>query len=198
MKWIAVDYGERRTGLAVCDASELIVTPVTPQIEEKSLNKVAEAAAARLAQGAEGVVCGLPRNMDGTEGSRCVKSRRFAARLATACGVPVVLWDERRTTVTAAGILSANSTFGADRKARLDSVSAAVILESFLAWRKAHPGEEPPPKTFPVRKVARVMSVAITMILALLILTGIIWVLLPQLIDTITMLVNNMPPQGRF
>ena len=45
MKWIAVDYGERRTGLAVCDASELIVTPVTPQIEEKSLNKVAEAAA---------------------------------------------------------------------------------------------------------------------------------------------------------
>ena len=59
MKWIAVDYGERRTGLAVCDASELIVTPVTPQIEEKSLNKVAEAAAAaRLAQGAEGVVCG--------------------------------------------------------------------------------------------------------------------------------------------
>ena len=58
MKWIAVDYGERRTGLAVCDASELIVTPVTPQIEEKSLNKVAEAAAAaRLAQGAEGVVC---------------------------------------------------------------------------------------------------------------------------------------------
>ena len=58
--------------------------------------------------------------------------------------VPVVLWDERRTTVTAAGILSANSTFGADRKARLDSVSAAVILESFLAWRKAHPGEEPP------------------------------------------------------
>ena len=135
MKWIAVDYGERRTGLAVCDASELIVTPVTPQIEEKSLNKVAEA---------EGVVCGLPRNMDGTEGSRCVKSRRFAARLATACGVPVVLWDERRTTVTAAGILSANSTFGADRKARLDSVSAAVILESFLAWRKAHPGEEPP------------------------------------------------------
>ena len=60
-------------------------------------------------------------------------------------------------------------------------------------FEREHPGEEPPPKTFPVRKVARVMSVAITMILALLILTGIIWVLLLQLIDTITMLVNNMP-----
>ena len=57
MKWIAVDYGERRTGLAVCDASELIVTPVTPQIEEKSLNKVAEAAAAaRLKRSIWGIV----------------------------------------------------------------------------------------------------------------------------------------------
>ena len=145
MKWIAVDYGERRTGLAVCDASELIVTPVTPQIEEKSLNKVAEAAAAaRLAQGAEGVVCGLPRNMDGTEGSRANKSRRFAQRLANTAGVPVVLWDERRTTVSAAAILADNDTFGAKRKERLDSVSAAVILESFLNWRAHHPDEEPP------------------------------------------------------
>ena len=54
MKWIAVDYGERRTGLAVCDATELIVTPITPQIEEKSLNKVAQAATDALrAQGAQ-------------------------------------------------------------------------------------------------------------------------------------------------
>lgn len=145
MKWIAVDYGEHRTGLAVCDATELIVTPLTPQIEERSLNRVADAAAAaRLAQGAQGLVVGLPRNMDGTEGARCGKSRRFAARLAAVCGTPVVLWDERRTTVTAAGILSANHTFGAARRARLDAVSAAVILESFLAWRHAHPDEAPP------------------------------------------------------
>lgn len=63
-------------------------------------------------------------------------------------------------------------------------------------FERDNPGEEPPPKTFPIRKVARVMSVAITMILALLILTGIIWVLLPQLIDTITMLVNNSLPMS--
>ncbi len=63
MKWIAVDYGERRTGLAVCDASELIVTPVTPQIEEKSLNKVAEAAAAaRLAQGLRALCAACPQH----------------------------------------------------------------------------------------------------------------------------------------
>jgi len=145
MKILAVDYGASRTGLAVCDPTEFLTTPITPQITLKARPKVA-AEVCRIAQEqkAELIVVGLPLNMDGTEGSRCVKSRRFAARLATACGVPVVLWDERRTTVTAAGILSANSTFGADRKARLDSVSAAVILESFLAWHKAHPGEEPP------------------------------------------------------
>ena len=82
--------------------------------------------------------------MDGTEGSRANKSRRFAQRLANTAGVPVVMWDERRTTVSAAAILADNDTFGAKRKERLDSVSAAVILESFLNWRTHHPGEEPP------------------------------------------------------
>ena len=142
MKWIAVDYGERRTGLAVCDASELIVTPVTPQIEEKSLNKVAEAAAAaRLAQGAEGVVCGLPRNMDGTEGERARKSRKLAKTVEIWSGLPVRMWDERQSTCEAADILDEVGTFGAHRKAILDSVSATVILEDYLAWRKEHPGE---------------------------------------------------------
>ena len=143
MKWIAVDYGERRTGLAVCDASELIVTPVTPQIEEKSLNKVAEAAAAaRLAQGAEGVVCGLPRNMDGTEGSRCVKSRRFAARLATACGVPVVLWDERRTTVAAHEILHRSGKKEKKHRQSVDAVAATLILQGYLDYLAMHPEEK--------------------------------------------------------
>ena len=59
-------------------------------------------------------------------------------------GLHVVLWDERRTTVSAAAILADNDTFGAKRKERLDSVSAAVILESFLNWRAHHPDEEPP------------------------------------------------------
>lgn len=145
MKWLAVDYGDARTGLAVCDVSETITSPITPQIEEKSMNKVAAAVTAVAAQrGTEGIVCGLPKNMDGTEGSRAAKSRRFAQRLANAADCTVVLWDERRTTVSAAAILADNDTFGQKRKARLDSVSAAVILESFLNWRAHHPGEEPP------------------------------------------------------
>ena len=92
MKWLAVDYGDSRTGLAGCDAGETITSPITPQIEEKSMNKVAAAVTEVFAaRGAEGLVCGLPKNMDGTEGSRANKSRRFAQRLANTAGVPVVM-----------------------------------------------------------------------------------------------------------
>ena len=150
MKWLAVDYGDSRTGLAGCDESETVTSPVTPQIEEKSMNKVAAAVVeAARARGAAGLVCGLPKNMDGTEGKRAEKSRRFAQRLANMAGMPVVMWDERRTTVSAAAILADNDTFGQKRKEKLDSVSAAVILESFLNWRAHHPDETAPEQLLP-------------------------------------------------
>ena len=151
MKWIAVDYGDARTGLAECDPGEQIAAPITPQIEEKSMNRAAQAvAAAAFRRQAGGVVLGLPKNMDGTEGARAGKCRRFAARLANAANLPVILWDERRTTVSAAAILSDNDVFGARRKARLDSVSAAVILESYLDWQRHHPDEAPADVVQPV------------------------------------------------
>ena len=155
MKWLAVDYGDSRTGLAGCDESETVTSPITPQIEEKSMNKVAAAVAdtARARQAA-GLVCGLPKNMDGTEGKRAEKSRRFAQRLADMAGMPVVMWDERRTTVSAAAILADNDTFGQKRKEKLDSVSAAVILESFLNWRAHHPGETAPEQLMPRQEQA--------------------------------------------
>lgn len=150
MKWIAVDYGDARTGLAECDPGEQIAAPITPQIEEKSMNRAAQAvAAAAFRRQAGGVVLGLPKNMDGTEGARAAKTRRFAQRLADACGMPVVLWDERRTTVSAAAILAENDTFGQKRKERLDSVSAAVLLDGFLAWRRNHPDAAPPETVAP-------------------------------------------------
>ena len=150
MKWLAVDYGDSRTGLAGCDESETVTSPITPQIEEKSMNKVAATVVeAARARSAAGLVCGLPKNMDGTEGKRAEKSRRFAQRLANMAGMPVVMWDERRTTVSAAAILADNDTFGQKRKEKLDSVSAAVILESFLNWRAHHPDETAPEQLLP-------------------------------------------------
>ena len=155
MKWLAVDYGDSRTGLACCDESETVTSPITPQIEEKSMNKVAAAVVDTAhARQAAGLVCGLPKNMDGTEGKRAEKSRRFAQRLADMAGMPVVMWDERRTTVSAAAILADNDTFGQKRKEKLDSVSAAVILESFLNWRAHHPGETAPEQLMPRQEQA--------------------------------------------
>ena len=143
MKILAVDYGDARTGLAISDASELLATPL-PQIEEKSMNKAAAAILeACKTQNAQMIVVGLPRNMDGTEGSRAQKTRKMAAILERDGTLPVYFWDERRTTGTAAAQLSEAGTFGQKRKAKLDSVSAAVILDSFMEWRKHHPNQEP-------------------------------------------------------
>ena len=132
MKILAVDYGASRTGLAVCDPTEFLTTPITPQITLKARPKVA-AEVCRIAQEqrAELIVVGLPLNMDGTEGKT----------LQIWSGLPVRMWDERQSTCEAADILDEVGTFGAHRKAILDSVSATVILEDYLAWRKEHPGE---------------------------------------------------------
>ena len=133
MKWLAVDYGDSRTGLAGCDAGETITSPITPQIEEKSMNKVAAAVTAvAQARGAEALVCGLPKNMDGTEGSRANKSRRFAQRLANTANLSVVLWDERRTTVAAHEILHRAGKKEKKHRENVDAVAATLILQGYL------------------------------------------------------------------
>ena len=143
MKILAVDYGDSRTGLAVCDPSEILATPLKPQIEEKAMAKVAAKICDAAKENRVGlIVIGLPRNMDGTEGARAQKSRKLGDLVAKMSGLHVRMWDERQTTITAAGFLSESGTFGKKRKAILDSVSASVILENYLAWRKNHPGEE--------------------------------------------------------
>lgn len=143
MKIMSVDYGDVRTGLAVCDRTEFLASPVGTIVErdfETLVKKVAYAATKELGVGM--VVVGLPRNMDGTEGARAQKSRKLGDLVAKMSGLHVRMWDERQTTITAAGFLSESGTFGKKRKAILDSVSASVILENYLAWRKNHPGEE--------------------------------------------------------
>jgi len=141
MKILAVDYGASRTGLATCDASEFLTTAITPQITLKARPKVAARVCEIAEIHAELIVVGLPLNMDGTEGERAEKSRKLAKTLQIWSGLPVRMWDERQSTCEAADILSETGTFGARRKEILDSVSATVILEDYLAWRKEHPGE---------------------------------------------------------
>lgn len=136
MKIMAVDFGDARTGLAACDRTEFLASPLGV-IEEKSFAKVAEKIVYASREYDVGmIVIGLPRNMDGTEGARAQKSHKLADTLRAIVDIPVELWDERSTTVTAANILSENGTYGKKRKEVLDAVAATVILESYLAYRR--------------------------------------------------------------
>lgn len=136
MKILAVDLGKARTGLAVCDEGEILASPVTVLQEwnrEKLLGQVAEKA---QSLGAERVVVGLPRNMDGSEGESAQNARAFAESLGALVSVPVVMQDERGTTVTAHNYLNDTDTRGKKRKAVVDAVAATVILQDYLARRR--------------------------------------------------------------
>ena len=82
------------------------------------------------------IVVGLPKNMDGSEGPRAELCRAFAEELKEATGLPVAMWDERRTTVEAHNILSQHNYHGKKRKETVDAVAASLILEGYLAFRK--------------------------------------------------------------
>ena len=131
MRIMAIDYGDARTGIAVSDALGLIAgeTFVIAQWDPEALADtiVSEAKARDVGT----LVLGLPRNMDGTEGPRAEKSRAMKS-LLEARGMPVVLWDERRTTVDAHRILRENGKKEKKHKAAVDAVAAALILEGYL------------------------------------------------------------------
>lgn len=134
-KIMGIDYGDARTGIAVSDLLCSIVgtTCVIPsRNEQKALADIVRIAK----ENAVGeIVVGLPRNMDGTEGHRAQLCREFAAKVEEASGVPVRLWDERRTTVEAHNILSEHNYHGKKRKNTVDAVAASLILEGYLAFR---------------------------------------------------------------
>ena len=144
MKIMAIDYGDAHTGIAISDRLETLAGFTTVINTRRQEEVVAQIRTLIAEHGVERLVLGYPKNMDGTLGPRAEKCAALGEILKEATGLPLVLWDERRTTVSAAAILADNDTFGAKRKERLDSVSAAVILESFLNWRAHHPDEEPP------------------------------------------------------
>ena len=138
---LSVDFGRARTGIAVCDKSEFLASPVTV-IQEKYVPALVEKVAALAAEKkAERIVVGLPVNMNGTEGESARNARRFADDLHTASGLPVDMLDERCTTMEAHQFLNATNTRGKKRKAVVDAVSAVIILENYLAKRKSQAGQ---------------------------------------------------------
>ncbi len=136
MKIMGIDYGDARTGVAISDLLCTIVgsTAVVPsRNREKALADIVRMA--KENQVGE-IVVGLPKNMDGTEGPRAELCREYAEILKEVTGLPVTMWDERRTTVEAHNILSQHNYHGKKRKNTVDAVAASLILEGYLAYRK--------------------------------------------------------------
>ena len=133
---MAVDYGDVRTGLAVCDRTEFLASPIGV-IEERNAPILAMKIAHMAEQYEVGeIVVGLPKNMNGSIGPRAEKCQAFAEMLSELTEVPVNMWDERSTTVTAHQILNQTNVRGKNRKAVVDEVAATVILESYLDYRR--------------------------------------------------------------
>lgn len=136
MKIMAVDFGDSRTGIAVCDKTEFLASPVGI-IEEKRFEVCADKVAHMAQQyEVEMLVVGYPKNMNGSIGPRAEKCSLFADKVREKTNLPVELWDERSTTVSAHNILNETNTRGKKRKAVVDAVAACIILESYMKYRK--------------------------------------------------------------
>jgi len=136
MRIMAIDYGDAHTGIAVSDPTGLLAG-FTTTITAYRPEAVAEQVAALAREhSAEELVLGHPRNMDGTLGPRSEKAEALAVLLREASGLPVILWDERRTTIDAHQILFNAGKNGKQRKKTVDAVAASLILEGYLSFKK--------------------------------------------------------------
>lgn len=132
MRIMAIDYGDARTGIAVSDLTATLCGDAFTIQEWDPVRLAARIAREAKEREVGRLVLGLPRNMDGTEGPRAEKSRAFQALLEAETGLPVTLWDERRTSVDAHRILHAGGKKMKQHKKQVDAVAASLILEAFL------------------------------------------------------------------
>ena len=131
-KIMALDYGDARTGVAISDLMCSIVGSTCVIPSRNTEKAIADIVKLAKDNSVGQIVVGLPKNMDGTEGVRAELCREFAARIGEVTGLPVTMWDERRTTVEAHNILSQQNYHGKKRKNTVDAVAASLILEGYL------------------------------------------------------------------
>ena len=136
MRIMGIDYGDARTGVAISDLTCTIAGSAAVVPSRNTEKAIADIVRLAKENQVGEIVVGLPRNMDGTEGARAELCRAFAEKLKEATGLPVVMWDERRTTVEAHNILSQHNYHGKKRKDTVDAVAATLILEGYLAFKK--------------------------------------------------------------
>jgi len=135
MRYLAIDYGNKHSGLAICDRTETIVSPLAVIDGQKDLlRRIAEIVAN---EGVEAIVLGLPLNMDDTQGPQAKLVLGFGEQLKAHLKVPVHFQDERLSTFGAEGKIAAAEFTRGKKKKRLDAIAAAEILESFLEAKRA-------------------------------------------------------------
>ena len=145
MRVLAVDWGERRVGLAVSDPQEVIASGL-PTLVVRGLEHAVEGVARVAGEvGAERVVVGMPLRMDGGRGSAAEAAQRLADLLRGRCGVPVDTYDERFTSALSERRLREAGVRTGRARGRVDQGAAVALLESYLAWMAARRerGEEP-------------------------------------------------------
>lgn len=133
---MSVDYGDVRTGVAVCDKNEMLASPVKVITETDRDVLSDDIANESVRLKAEMIVVGLPKNMDGSEGFRAEACREFASLIEKKTGIDVALYDERLTTISAHNALNVTNTRGKKRKSVIDAVSAVMILEDYMRYRR--------------------------------------------------------------
>ncbi len=138
MRIMAIDYGDAHTGIAISDPTGFLAG-YTTTIDAYRAEVVADRIAALAKEhGVEELVLGYPKNMDGSVGPRAEKAAAMGELLKTVTGLPVTLWDERRTTIDAHQILMTGGKNAKKRKKVVDAVAASLILEGYLTFRKSH------------------------------------------------------------
>lgn len=136
MRIMAIDYGDAHTGVAISDLTGLLAG-YTATIHSRRQPEVLQALGKLIAEyGVTELVLGYPKNMDGTLGPRAEKAEQMKEALEETFGLPVALWDERRTTIDAHNILLSQGKNGRKRKGVVDAVAAALILEGYLTRRR--------------------------------------------------------------
>lgn len=131
-KLLAVDFGDVRTGLAVSDSSRLLASGIGT-VSVGGLEKTVEAVSLSARENnAVAIIVGLPVNMDGSEGQRAERCKKFARLLKERAQLPVATFDERMTTMTASRYLNETNTRGSKRKGVIDALSAQIILQNCL------------------------------------------------------------------
>ena len=137
MRYLAIDHGTRRMGIAISDELKMIAQPLEFIPSEPFDDFLARLRAILERQQVELILVGMPRNMDGTYGPAAERVREFIGRLSQFISVPIRTLDERLTSVQANRVLLQGNVRRADRKMKVDMMAAAILLQGYLDARPA-------------------------------------------------------------